>query len=288
MTVEGAARSEIGRTRARNEDAYAVVAPEAGRDCGLFIVCDGMGGHAEGDQASALAVRLLRERLAPIVKTEGAAEPDLAPALREAVLSANRAIFERNAQAGREGSERAGTTLALLLVVQSHAWVVHVGDSRVYQTIREKTSLLTIDHNVGHREIRRGVNPQEAWNRADARHLTQALGPFPDEYVAPDIQCLPIQSDSLFLLCTDGLSDNEFVERHEQGLLRPLGNPDADLQRGCERLVAAANRINGHDNLTAVLVRVSMVASEPDLTAHEEDASSDDARPGRVAQLLGA
>jgi protein phosphatase len=258
VTIAWAGATDIGRVRERNEDCYHGEVRQGsgtGSQAGLFVVCDGMGGHSHGQEASALVVAVLKNGLSSLLQNPD--QVDVLAQVHHAILAANAAVFDRNEQAGRTGHDRAGTTLALLLVVGAYAWVAHVGDSRVYRICRDHTSLLTTDHNIANREIRRGIPANEAWIRQDARHLTQALGPRADEAVLPDIQSLSIDRDALFMLCTDGVSDNRFVDDHEHDLLRSLVDRKADLARGCKRLIDAANEANGQDNLTAVLVRVS-------------------------------
>jgi protein phosphatase len=113
---------------------------------------------------------------------------------------------------------------------------------------------------VANREIARGEPRDSAWRRADARHLTQAIGPRAEDQVRPDIRLVNVEEDTLFLLCSDGLSDREFVDRRGADIMRPLLDAEADLGAGCHALVDAGNGANGHDNLTAVLVRVTGAA----------------------------
>jgi protein phosphatase len=244
------AATDVGR-RERNEDAYAGDSEAPAR--GVFMVCDGMGGHAGGDTASALAVSVLRWVLEP-GRPEGAA---VAERIQAAVAAANRAIFDRNEREGTQGRQRAGTTLALVLIADGEAHVAHVGDSRVYVVTAEATSLLTTDHTVVNWEISRGTPAELARKRSDARHLVQALGPFPDGRIRPDLRSCPIVEPAVFVLCTDGVWESDVVEREGPGLLRSLLAPGADLDDGCRRLVAAARQAGGHDNMTALLVRVT-------------------------------
>ena len=257
VALAWAARTDIGRRREQNEDAWAgeAQASAGAPPRGLFAVCDGMGGHAGGEEASAMAVDALRRSLAWSLSDPWPEPAALSGRVRDALLLANRAIHERNE--GRQDKARAGTTAALLLVAGTDACLAHVGDSRVYQVTAAGARQLTADHNVAGVEIARGADPAQAWARPDARHLVQALGPRPDEHVRPDVQLLTVEEDSLFLLCTDGLSDNGFVESQERALLRPLLAPAADLEAGGQALIEAANAANGHDNLTAVLVRIT-------------------------------
>jgi len=257
LALAWVARTDIGRRREQNEDAWAgeARAPAGAPPRGLFAVCDGMGGHAGGEEASALAVDALRRSLAWSLSEPWPEPAALSGRVRDAMLLANRAIHDRNE--GRQDKGRAGTTAVLLLVSGTDVCLAHVGDSRLYQITAAGVRQLTADHNVAGVDIARGGDPAQAWARPDARHLVQALGPRPDEHVRPDVQLLTVEEDSLFLLCSDGVSDNGFVERQERALLRPLLAPAADLEAGGQALIEAANAANGHDNLTVVLVRIT-------------------------------
>jgi serine/threonine protein phosphatase PrpC len=253
-----AAATDIGR-RQRNEDAYAGEArfDRSRRSIrGVFIVCDGMGGHVDGNMASALAVSVLRQELSWALDAEWPPPTTVTVRARQAVAAANRAIFEGNERGGTSGRDRAGTTVAMLLVANGQAHVGHVGDSRVYRVTKQEAVLLTIDHNVANREIRRGTPAEFARQRADARHLTQALGPFSEQCLQLELQSHAIVEPTLFVLCTDGVSEGDVVEREAPVLLRPLLARGADLEEGCRSLVAAAWRAAGNDNMTVILVRV--------------------------------
>lgn len=259
-TVAWSTHTDVGRKRHRNEDAATAelrVDPPTGDARGVFIVCDGMGGHAGGEEASALAVSVLRARLGWVLEQPRPDDPELTRRVEEAMLEAHRAIAARNGTEGTPPQKRSGTTAVLLLVWGDRGCVAHVGDSRAYQITRDGTVQLTADHNVATREVNQGASVDQAWARADARHLTQALGPVPDEHLRPTVRSLALEEDSLFLLCTDGLSDGGFVDAHEARLLRPLVAAGAEIDAGCRALVAAARDFNGHDNITALLIRVT-------------------------------
>ena len=117
---------------------------------------------------------------------------------------------------------------------------------------------MTLDHEVGQRDINRGVEPEIAYNRPDAYQLTQALGPRESNYVRPEIQFMEITEDCLLLLCSDGLSDNWLVEQNWEEYLEPLISSSANLQNGLFKLIEFANEHNGHDNITAILVRIKL------------------------------
>jgi protein phosphatase len=258
-TVVWSVHTDVGRVRERNEDAAGgdLRVDGAGAARGFFVVCDGMGGHAGGAHASTLAVDVLRGELAWALAERWPEAGGLSERVEDALRAAHAAIAARNDALDAGGRERAGTTAVLLLLSGRQAWVAHVGDSRAYLVTRGETVQLTADHNVATREVNRGEKPEEIWARPDARQLTQALGPIPTEHLRPTVTSLAVQQDSLFVLCTDGLSDGGFVEAHDADLLRPLLGAGTDLQAGGRALIARAREVNGHDNLTALLVRVA-------------------------------
>ena len=152
-----------------------------------------------------------------------------------------------------------GTTLVMLLLQDTHAMVAHVGDSRLYRFSRRLgLQQLTTDHEVGQREIQRGVEADIAYGRPDAYQLTQALGPRDDGFVVPDIEYLELSEDTLLLLCSDGLSDNDLLETHCQSHVQSLLDPNRSLDEGINALIDLGNQHNGHDNITAIAIRVKV------------------------------
>lgn len=274
ISWEYAAYTDTGRQRNHNEDYFAIDSkvhkqelPEGAilTKTGLYILCDGMGGHAGGEVASKLAVNTIRKYFQ---ETWTSAELPNQESIKEAVYVANQAIYDLNQQQARSGMGRMGTTLVMLLLQDHQAAIAHVGDSRLYcLTPREGLVQLTIDHEVGQREISRGVEPTIAYGRADAYQLTQALGPRDQNYLHPDISFFDIHEDMLLLLVSDGLSDNECLENHWQTHLQPLLSYDSDLEMGIQDLIELGNEYNGHDNITAILVRVKVSPSQSGLSS---------------------
>lgn len=261
LALDYAGRTDIGRQRDHNEDYFGIdteiekLESPQGRTvharC-LFILCDGMGGHASGEVASARAVDTLRGYF----QTHWLDQMPPEASIREAVLSANRAIYDLNQKEKSSGSGRMGTTLVMALLQDTRIAVAHVGDSRLYRLSRlQGLQQLTADHEVGQREIKRGVTPDIAYSRPDAYQLTQALGPRSEDFVSPDVQFLELHEDTLLLLASDGLTDNNLLETHWETHLAPLLSPEASLERGVSQLIDLANQYNGHDNITALLVR---------------------------------
>ncbi len=264
-SLEDAGRSDVGRQRHHNEDYFGIETKlnklELPRNRvmeahGLYILCDGMGGHAGGEIASELAVKTLRQYFQENWITNQLPTED---SIREAVYLANQAIYDLNQQDARSGVGRMGTTLVMLLVQDTYAAVAHVGDSRLYRLTRKRgLEQITVDHEVGQREIDRGVEAAIAYARPDAYQLTQALGPRDENSINPDIEFFEINEDSLFILVSDGLSDNDLLEIHWQNNLPSLLSSGTNLEGGVTDLIDLANQYNGHDNITAILIRAKV------------------------------
>ena len=263
-SVVEASCTNIGSQRDHNEDFFGVRTILEKKEnnaenelnvSGLYVVCDGMGGHAAGEVASAMAVESLQKYF---YDSFGHNLPDR-KTIEQGILETNNALYQTNIDNSRSGSGRMGTTLVMALLKDTQLAIAHVGDSRIYRITRKQgLERLTLDHEVGQREINRGVEPDIAYGRPDAYQLTQALGPRENTYVRPDIQFMEVTEDCLLLLCSDGLCDNDLLETNWQEYLRPLIASDSNLQEGLFKLVDFANEYNGHDNITAVLVRIKL------------------------------
>lgn len=271
LNLEDAGLSDIGNQRDHNEDYFGMQTQIEkqenllGRQVkarGLYVVCDGMGGHAAGEVASALSVESLQNYFQKHWQDQ---LPD-AETIQEGIWQTNQKIYDINLKNSRSGSGRMGTTLVMVLVQDNKAAIAHVGDSRIYRISRKRDlEQLTVDHEVGQREIQKGVEPEIAYGRPDAYQLTQAIGPRDNSFVQPDVTFIEINEDSLFLLCSDGLSDNSLLEQSWEEHLLPLLSSRANLDQGAKDLIELANEHNGHDNITAVLVRVKV---RPNLTGN--------------------
>ncbi len=264
LGLEDAAATHTGRKRDHNEDCFGVLSKierhitPKGQTLlakGLYVLCDGMGGHAGGEIASAMTVDLLRDYFA---RQWGDTLPD-EQTIRAGIVSANEAVYRINEQNSAHGSGRMGTTLVLVLVQDHNIAVAHVGDSRCYGvTPTQGLIQLTLDHEVGQQDILRGVDPDIAYGRPDSYQLTQAIGPRDRHYIAPDIRFFELQEDTLLLLASDGLTDNQLLENYWLTNVAPLLASNANLQEGVDRLIDFANEYNGHDNITAIVVRANM------------------------------
>ena len=264
LSVKEVGLTDIGKRRGHNEDNFALETHIHRQETshgtsinakGLFIVCDGMGGHASGEVASAMAVKHLRNYFEQNWDNQ---LPD-SESITEGVLLANEVLYSLNTQKGQTGSGRMGTTLVMGLLKDNQVAIAHVGDSRAYKVTRKSgLELLTIDHCVAQTEIKQGVAPEIAYNRPDAFQLTQALGPRDNTYVLPEVTFFDIKEDTLLLMCSDGLYDNNLLESNYQELLLPLLSSSQNLDEGIAKIIELGNEVNGHDNLTCVLVRIKV------------------------------
>lgn len=264
LSLDDAGCTDIGLQRPHNEDCFSILTEVKKQETpigravqarGLYILCDGMGGQADGEVASAMAVETLKHYFQETWHEPLPTEESIC----EAIRLANQAIYDVNQEKARSGTGRMGTTLVMLLIHNTNAVIAHVGDSRLYRLTRKRgLEQVTGDHDVAQREINRGVDPEIASSRPDAHQLTQALGPRSDQLVNPDVQFLELNEDTLFVLCSDGLSDNDLVETHWQTHLAPLLSSRANLDQGILQLIELANEHNGHDNITTILIRVKV------------------------------
>ncbi len=265
--LEDAGLTDVGLQRAHNEDFFSIwtqinkIETSFGRTFqtkGLYILCDGMGGHDSGEVASQLAAETLKE----FFQTNWENQLPSSDTIRQGVLLSNKAIFEINQKESRSGSGRMGTTLVTVLVQDTQVAVAHVGDSRLYRLRKGQTlEKITTDHEVGQREIKRGVDPETAYSRPDAYQLTQAVGPRDSNFLKPDVLFLELCEDTLLILASDGLTDNNLLETNWQTCLEPLLHPQADLEQGVAKLIELGNKHNGHDNITAIVIRAQVGAS---------------------------
>lgn len=231
--------SDRGRKRPSNEDAFGFSVEH-----GVYIVCDGMGGAAAGEIASSLAVD---EVMAQLVRRTGS-EPAPMPQLAEdAICAGNKAIFSRSQRNPKLSGM--GTTLVGLVAEERRVWVINVGDSRCYRLRNRKLEQITLDHSLVEEQVRMGRMTRAEAKRSPFRNvITRALGT--QSHVTPDIFELETEAADLFLLCSDGLT-----RELPDSLIESLLSIDERVDGLCTRLVNAANKAGGHDNITCLLVR---------------------------------
>lgn len=229
MRIEIGSATDIGRVRERNEDSVLVDPP-------LFAVADGMGGHRGGDVASQVALETM-EHL----------EGERAGSLVDHVRSANRAVWERSL--GDERLSGMGTTLTAVRVDGDHIDLAHVGDSRAYLLRNDSLRQLTDDHTLVARMVRSGeITEAEAEVHPHKNVMTRALGT--EEEIEVDGESIRLEDGDRLLLCSDGLT-GMVTEDQIQAILEASPSP----QNAAERLVRAANRAGGVDNISVVVLR---------------------------------
>jgi PPM family protein phosphatase len=259
-SIVGAALTHVGNVREHNEDAHFFDA-----DLGLFIVCDGMGGHAAGEVASAIAIQTVRQKWVDQDTTEVAdvwlargtaiAKKQLIEALRDGVIAAHNAIV---AEGVRDPTKQGmGTTLVAAIVIGNELVFAHAGDSRAY-IVRDGISMqLTEDHTLLQRLLAAGIDVDVSGDGARFRSmLTNALGIGQECKVSTFV--VPLADGDRFMLCSDGIS--EYVPENEVGeVLSKQPSP----ARAAQRLVELALERGGGDNATAIVVRVLEAGETP-------------------------
>jgi protein phosphatase len=229
--------SDCGSKRPSNEDAFGISAEH-----GVYVVCDGMGGAAAGEVASALAVA----EVLGVLNGRTDAAP-LEGVVKEAIRAANETIHSR---AQRDSQLHGmGTTLVGLVTEGRRVLVFNVGDSRCYRMRNSSLIQISQDHSLVEEQVRMGrITHAEALRSPHRNVITRALGT--ESGVEPDLFELKSEAGDLFLLCSDGLT-GELPDP----LIESMLAADLSLNELCTRLVDAANRAGGHDNITCLLVR---------------------------------
>ena len=249
MQISVAARTDVGRIRAGNEDSLFA---DATRSRGLFIVADGMGGHAAGEVASEMAVTIIAQELAALETIEG---PDARERLSAALRRANSAIYQRTiSESDKQGM---GTTASVLLLSDAGYLIGQVGDSRVYLLRENALRQLTKDHSYVQEQVDAGyLTPEQARYHPYSNVITRCVGA--GENVEPDLYAGAIRAGDVFLVASDGLTG--MVD--DRRLLQILSS-NAAPRRVVDALIAEANGRGGLDNITAILIQVHAVEPIP-------------------------
>lgn len=251
LQIRGIGATDTGRTRTNNEDAYHV-----DDTLGLFVVSDGMGGAASGEIASRLAVQEVVRQIGAkrdtieAIRSGKAKHPQLRSMLWQAVLAANRAVYDQ-AQGSPE-NKGMGCTLTCMLIVAGHGVLAHVGDSRAYMLRDGAVHQLSNDHTLAAELVRSGaIAKDRARTHMYAHVLSRVIG----HQTAVEVDMLPLSvlpGDRL-LLCSDGLS--QYLEDEQQLASHLAGADFAGLPAA---LIAHANQAGGRDNITLVLIEAQL------------------------------
>jgi protein phosphatase len=240
-----AARTDIGIVRSGNEDNYLMLA-----DRGIFIVADGMGGHAAGEVASEMAVRITSHEIGSV---RGLSDDKVGERVSAAIRSANDAIFERTlAEHDKRGM---GTTATVLVLLPRRYLIGQVGDSRAYLLRKGELQQLTKDHSYVQEQVDAGLlTPEQARVHPYSNVITRCVGASMD--VVPDIYFGSLEAGDVILLASDGLTG--MLE--DEQLIRIL-SAEGGPQHWVDRMVTEANRRGGLDNITAIVIRIDSVDS---------------------------
>jgi serine/threonine protein phosphatase PrpC len=240
-----AARTDVGMIRSGNEDHFSVKAAPSG-DRGLFIVADGMGGHAAGEVASEMAVQVIELELGGVNDLDDRAT---AERVADALRKANRNIHDRTiTEVDKQGM---GTTASVLLLSGTKYLIGQVGDSRVYLLRDGALQQITKDHSYVQEQVDAGfLTPEQARYHPYSNVITRCVGASSD--VVPDIYEGEVRVGDIFLVASDGLT-GMVDDRRLQVLLMSRAEPD----RKVHALISEANGRGGLDNITAIVVQVA-------------------------------
>ncbi|MCC6928176.1 MAG: Stp1/IreP family PP2C-type Ser/Thr phosphatase [Gemmatimonadaceae bacterium] len=239
--------------RSGNEDAFFA---HATRERGVFIVADGMGGHAAGEVASEMAVQIVSRDLQDLTEVYGeAARLRVAESLR----IANRAIYDRTIQ--ESDKQGMGTTASVLVVSGARYLIGQVGDSRVYLLRDGALRQLTKDHSYVQEQVDAGfLTPEQARYHPYSNVITRCVGA--SDAVEPDTYSGELRPGDVFLVASDGLTGMVDDRRLQQLLLSR-----ASAGRVVDALIAEANYRGGLDNITAIVVQVLQIDAAPNADA---------------------
>ena len=250
LRIEVAGETNVGMKRNHNEDNFSII-----EESGLYIVADGMGGHASGEVASKMAVDSMKEFFVATASDPERTWPykmDRSKGYEEnrlitGIKLANLRIYEA---AQRDPRQRGmGTTIVTIFAVEDGVYIAHVGDSRVYRVREGKIEQLTEDHSLLNDYIKmKRLTPEEIANFPHKNVIVRALGM--KDTVKVDTRFEQPKADDVYLLCSDGLSG-------------PVSDPDMlditsaspDLKTAATRMIERANSNGGPDNITVVLAR---------------------------------
>lgn len=238
--------SDIGRVRQNNEDVWAEI-PELQ----FYILADGMGGHQAGEIASHTAVNSFCELVRDLhqVQSGGLTLQELRRNLSWLIEEVNSAVYSK----GRSDVELKGmgTTLCCLHFYQDGLVYAHVGDSRIYQMRGNHLRQMTKDHSLLRQMIDSGkVDERKASDFVYKNIITKAIGT--EAHVHPSVYATHIEIDDVYMMCTDGLSDLLTIKEMENLIIA-----SSSIQDAAQALVAKANELGGHDNITVVIMKVT-------------------------------
>jgi len=246
--VRAAGITDVGRVRSINQDCFHLI-----EDKSIYIVADGMGGHAAGDQASRIAVKTITDTLSiydlanePADAEEGTDAMSVEELIRFSLQEANEQILL--ASLSNQHLQGMGTTAIVAMEYRNQLYIGHIGDSRTYLVRDQQIQQLTEDHSVVQQLVKAGaISLEEAQVHPYKNVITRCLGM--QASVEPDVMALDLLPGDRVLMCSDGLTN---MVTNDQILEVVLAA--ADPHPACETLIAMANEQGGTDNITVVLL----------------------------------
>lgn len=236
------AKSDIGKAREMNQDAYYASQPSD--TVGLYIVADGMGGYNGGEVASSLAVTATKDFIENnFAETEHTKE-SLQELVKNAIEYANMLVYEKSKEV--QELEGMGTTIEVALVHNNRVYIGHVGDSRIYRIRKDFIRKLTTDHSYVQKLVKDGtISKEEAIHHPKKNMLTKALGC--TSFVEPDVTVKGFLKDDILVLTSDGLT-NMVKDQEIYQIVKD------NIEVATDKLIDKANENGGLDNITVIVV----------------------------------
>ncbi len=252
MRIISSALTDVGRKRDHNEDNFYLHKEE-----NLFLVADGMGGHASGEVASKIVVETIRDFF-----TRTSKDPDATWAYKMykdkkyeenrlivSIEEGNKRVYEHSMKVSKDKKRGMGTTITAVLFVEGGAYIGWVGDSRIYRIRNNKLEQVSEDHSLLNEMIKKNnMTEEEIENFPHKNVILRAIGLKPR--VEVDVKYYPLQDGDIFLLCSDGLSGEVVDDEIERIIIEA-----DDLDDANKKLIQEANKNGGKDNITAALAQ---------------------------------
>ena len=269
--------TDIGHHRQLNEDSLLTldigqVHRSVSRPIGVYVVADGAGGHAAGDVASGIAIRVIaRQALEGLLAQgidEAPSQVDVPSWLRSVIEAANEAVHHQRAVARTD----MGTVLVMAVILDGEAHIAHVGDSRAYLVTGDDITQLTVDHSLVQRLVDTGqITREEARTHENRNVIYKMIGDRPK--IEPDVKRIALAPGDRLLLCSDGLC--QYVADDDiHRIILSAPSP----QEACQRLIDAANQAGGLDNITVILIQIDVLGKSEERAEIEIRQPSDSER----------
>lgn len=240
--MEVYAKSDLGKVRDKNEDAYYIPNDDVGIN--VYILSDGMGGYSGGEIASSLGVAAAKSYIINNYEVTFDQKEDILKLVNGAVEYANMVIFEKSRM--EENLKYMGCTMEIVLLINDKLYMAHAGDSRIYRLRNGILRKLSKDHSYIEKLIKEGkITKEEAKTHPDKNMVTKALGTM--RLVEPDLIYKKFLKGDTLLICSDGLT-NMVSEEEIKEVLQTSQNPEKDL-------IKLANNYGGSDNITVIVVK---------------------------------